>query len=81
MAWIAWSNYNVYCYAHQNKGGSFENFIELCNERLKLGNKKYGADWTWKDCDKESEEEFIDLFNYPFLAWLQFENKRDLIKI
>jgi len=80
MAWIAWNNYIVYNYTNK-KGGSWENFVEKCNERLKLGNKTYGSDWTWKDCVKETEAEFIDQFNYPFLGWLQVKNNKEEIKI
>lgn len=48
-------------------------FYRICENRIIEGHKKYGNDWTKKDCLKELEYEKYDIFNYLILDACQKE--------
>jgi hypothetical protein len=55
-----------------SKYDGLDEFRALMNDKLRLGDEKYGADsWHRHDMLAEAMAEMVDLGNYAFLKWRQ----------
>jgi hypothetical protein len=57
-----------------SKYAGIDEFRALMDEKLRLGDEKYGADsWGRHDMLAEAMAEMVDLGNYAYLKWRQLK--------
>jgi hypothetical protein len=69
--------------AAYERGSKYEHlaaFRALMDEKLTLGDEKYGTDsWSRHDMLAEAMAEMVDLGNYAYLKWLQLKALQDAL--
>ena len=55
----------------------YDHFTDLCRERLKTGEVRYGSAWEGRDNLREAEAEALDFGNYGFFDWLRAYLRRE----